>query len=480
MSGRPDGGGVATRRLLVVTSTAVWGYLAAALFYGQRIAGLRVSGAALLCLVAVGGATSSVQARRLSEGRRGDFLALCLSLLVGLLAIDTAYTVWINSETDRRSAQADERLNDPHVWHGELFPRSYYPSDRAFTVYKPNVRIEGLTYGEFYEPRMLESPTLVRDALRLRPLVYTIDANGLRNRVPIRQTKLWALGDSFVMGYSTTEGLTWTDRFGELTGQAIYDIGVSGTGPGLQVQLLEHLLRTGTDAAGTDAAKPERLLWMLFEGNDLENSYDERRSLPPTTTGFRKLLDDTFIGDLLSLPSTIHERSVIGRLLEGELHVTPARAASREDAYHIDGVPLATPVYQSARWGYCMFNPADIEAATKGEDYVLSHPNRPRLDRSFERMKALSEEFGFRVTVIVAPSAPRVYGRDFPDMPQPTGVPHFIRYVQGLAERSGFETIDLLGALSSKDWGGMLYYCDDHHWNERGNEVVARILAKQF
>jgi len=464
-----------TRRLLLIASTAVWGYLVAVLFYGRQIGGLRVNGAVVLCLVAVGGATLAALSRPLSERRQGDFLALCLSLFVGLVGIDTAYTIWINSQTDRRSAQADERLNDSHVWHGELFPRSYYPSDRAFTLYKPSVRVEGLTFGEFYEPRMLKSPTLVRDALRLRPLVYTIDANGLRNRVSIRQSKLWALGDSYAMGYSTTEGLTWTDRFEELTGQSIYDVGVSGTGPGLQVQVIEHLLRKGTDAA-----RPERLLWMVFEGNDLENSYAERRSLPPARAGVRALLDDTFIGDLLSLPSTIHERSLIGRLLEGELQLRPTRAASGEDAYQIDGVPLATPVYQSARWGYCMFNPVHIEAATKGEDYVLSHPNRPRLDRSFERMKALSKEFGFRVTVMVAPSAPRVHARDFPHMPQPTTVPHFIRYVEGLAERSGFETLDLLGALSSKDWGGLMYYCDDHHWNERGNDVVARILAKQF
>jgi hypothetical protein len=217
---------------------------------------------------------------------------------------------------------------------------------------------------------------------------------------------------------------------------------------------------------------------MLFEGNDLENSYAEHRSLPPTRTGFRALVDDTFIGDLLSLPSTIRERSVIGRLLDGELRLT--RPASGGNPYQIDGVSLATPVYRSERWGYCMFNPADIEVATKGEDYVLSHPNRPRLARAFQQMKALSEEFGFRVTVMVAPSAPRVHGRDFHQMPQPTTVPYFIRYVEGLAERSGFETFDLLGPLVSRDWGGMLYYCDDHHWNERGNEAVARILAKHF
>lgn len=457
-----------------MVSTAVWGYLVAVLFYNSRIAGLRVSGSILLFLVAGGAIAFSALARRLSERRRGDLLALCLSLLVGLLGLDTAYAVWMNLDTDRRPAQADERLNDSHVWHGELFPRSYYPSDRAFTLYKPNVRVEALTYGEFYERRMLESPTLVRDALRLRRLAYTIDANGLRNRVPIQQSKIWALGDSYAMGYSTTEGLTWTDRFAELTGQPIYDVGVSGTGPGLQVQILEHLLRKEKGAA-----RPERLLWMVFEGNDLENSYAERRSLPPAGTGLRSLLDDTVVGDLLSLPSTIHERSVIGRLLEGEVRFTPPRTASRE-AYQIDGVPLASPVYHSDRWGYCLFNPVHIEVATKGEDYVLSHPNRPRLDRSFMRMKALSEEFGFRVTVLVAPSAPRVLGRDFPQMPQPTAEPYFIRYVESLAGRSGFETFDLLGALNSQDWGGILYYCDDHHWNERGNDVVARLLATQF
>jgi hypothetical protein len=168
---------------------------------------------------------------------------------------------------------------------------------------------------------------------------------------------------------------------------------------------------------------------------------------------------------------------VLGRLLDGEFRVAPRRAASKGNAYQIDGVPLATPVYHSERWGYCMFNPVHIEAATKGEDYVVSHPNRPRLDLAFERMKSLGQEFGFRVTVMVAPSAPRVNARYFPEMPQPTPVPYFIRYVEGLTKRVGFDWIDLLGPLSADQSGEMLYYCDDHHWNEHGNDVVARILA---
>jgi hypothetical protein len=464
-----------TRWLLAAVSTAVWGYLVAVLLSGDGIAGIRASGAVVLFIAAAGGVTLSVLVRKVSEERRRDLLAAGLSLLFALLVIDTAYTIWINSQTTRRSQQADERLNDPHMWHGELFPKSYYPSERAFTLYKPHARVEGLVYGEYYEPRMLESPTLVRNALQLKPLVYTIDANGLRNRASIGQSRLWALGDSYAMGYSTTEGLTWTDRLGELTGQSIYNLGVSATGPGLQLQLLEYLLRRGKDAA-----RPERLLWMVFEGNDLENSFSERRLVPPAGNGPRALFADTFVGDLLSLSSTIRRRSALGRLLGSELRLQLHRGTSQENPYEIDGVPLATPVYRSERWGHCMFNPDDIERATKGEDYVRSHPNRPLLDRTFERMKSLGDEFGFRVTVMVAPSAPRMYGAHFPQMPQPTAVPHFIRYVEGLARRTGFETVDLLGALSADDSGQMLYYCDDHHWNERGNDVVARILAARF
>jgi hypothetical protein len=463
------------RWLLAVVSTAVWGYLVAVLFSGRQIAGVRGSGAVILGVVCLGGGAISVLARRLSDRRQRDLLTSCLSLLFALLFIDTAYTIRINSQAKRRSEQADDRLNDPHVWYGELLPRSYYPSDQAFTLYKPNVRVEGLVYGEYYERRMLASPTLVRDALQLRQLVYTIDANGLRNRVPVSESRLWALGDSYAMGYSTTEGLTWTDRLAELTGQSIYNLGVSATGPALQLQVLEHLLRKEKDAA-----RPDRLLWMLFEGNDLENSYDERRLLPSATKGFRALLAGTFVDDLLSLPSTVRGRSAIGHLFERELRAARPLASSRGDPYQIDSVPLATPVYPSERWGYCMFNPDDVERATRGEDYVQSHPNRPLLDRTFERMRSLADEFGFRVTVMVAPSTPRVHGRDFPLMPQPTEVPHFIRYVEGLARRTGFETIDLLGALSADNSGEMLYYCDDHHWNERGNDVVARILAAQL
>ena len=39
-----------------------------------------------------------------------------------------------------------------------------------------------------------------------------------------------------------------------------------------------------------------------------------------------------------------------------------------------------------------------------------------------------------------------------------------------------FGVVNLLTLLQPYAGSEMLYYRDDHHWNERGNEVVARLL----
>ena len=103
---------VATRWLLAAASTALWGYLVSVLFAGSRVAGVSFSAAAVYGLVAVGAVALSVLSGRLSESRRRDVLALCLSLLIGFVGVDTAYSVWVNSQNNRRTAEADQRLDD--------------------------------------------------------------------------------------------------------------------------------------------------------------------------------------------------------------------------------------------------------------------------------------------------------------------------------------------------------------------------------
>ena len=318
---------------------------------------------------------------------------------------------------------------------------------------------------------MLDSPLLVEEVLEPRPITYTIDRYGLRNTQSPESSRIFVLGDSFALGWATDESATWTTMLGEALGEPIYNLGVSATGPGPQLQLLEHFLSTNPDEA-----RPRHLLWMIYEGNDLENSYAERRSAAPRAPGgLRGLVRGTLLEAFFRAPDVIKQESVLARLLGGALTLRRAAPDPTRDPYVIDGVRLATPLYHSKRWGYRLFNPEDVERASEDAAYVDSHPHRPALERCFERMKELSSRAGFDVTIVIAPTAARVYGADFEGFTPLSAEPHFIRYLESLAATSGFATVDLLDRLAPYADSELLYYRDDHHWNARGNEVVAPV-----
>jgi hypothetical protein len=465
------------RLLATLSISLLCSYLCIVLVYQEPLAGLTVRTRHLVVILLAAYALIFLvfwwldSQDSLSRERALQATILSLSLLVSLLAADSLYAVY--ERTSRAVPPPEvfdrERSTDPRIWIGELYPRSYYPTERNFTLYKPNVRISGRIFGEFYDTRMLASPTLVESVLELREVVYSIDEHGFRNRAPLSESRLFALGDSFVFGYSTAEGDIWTERLAELIGTPVYNLGVSATGPGSQVQLLEFLLRSEAHSF-----RVEHLLWMIFEGNDLENSYATTRShiAAPARVSAR-----LWRATLRPLIQGTKNRSIIAKLMRGDLTLRDWSSGSDGNPYLVDGISLEFPLYHSDRWGYKLFNPIDIDRARKTEAYVLSHPNRRLFDDSFRRMRTLSEEFGFRVTVLLAPSAARMYGPDFQGFPELSAEPHFMRYVEALSRNLGFEVVDMLTLMKPQAEREILYYRDDHHWNERGNEIAALTIA---
>ena len=460
-------------------AVAIWAYLCLALLWGERIAGITFGSLLTLLLLVAGSAallmTPRLLRRVLSPARMFEAGIAGVIALGGILVIDVVYTMVLNGQRARALAVigVDQRDGDRHVWHGELFPRLYYPTEKNFFLYKPDVRLSATTYGEYYQPSMLASPTLRDSVLEPRRVSYSIGPHGLREVKPLAGTRLFALGDSFVFGYATDEGKTWVDLLGAALGEPVYNLGVSSTGPKQQLMLLEHLLATNGDSM-----RVGRLLWMIFEGNDLENSYDEMRdrSAAPSAS-LRTRSEGTLLGALLSVPGLLRDQSVLRRLLRGELRLS-AQGPDRSfgGRRELDGAHFVTPLFHSRRWGYRLFNSDDTERATKPREYVLEHPHRPLLDQTFAEMKALSERLGFRVTVVVAPSDARVYGPAFDGMPALSAQPHFIDYVVELSQRTGFDVVNLLPLLRPFADRELLYYRDDHHWNARGNAIVAQLL----
>ena len=79
--------------------------------------------------------------------------------------------------------------------------------------------------------------------------------------------------------------------------------------------------------------------------------------------------------------------------------------------------------------------------------YVLSHPNRPKLNQVFGQMGELARNSGFDVTVILAPTADRLQGKYFSDFPELTERPYFLDYVADLARKEKFKIINLYDTL---------------------------------
>jgi hypothetical protein len=127
-----------------------------------------------------------------------------------------------------------------------------------------------------------------------------------------------------------------------------------------------------------------------------------------------------------------------------------------------------------------LFLPEYIEAAERTDAEVLAHPGLGRLEETFAHMARLREEFGFRVTVAIAPSAIRLHGGQFAEAPAISDEPYFIKHAARLAAEAGFDVVDLLPLMRPAADSALLYWRDDSHWNVRGHAVVAAILAERL
>jgi hypothetical protein len=460
---------------------ALWAYTCALIPFSWIFKGSSLGSVGALavfcagCIVIRSAPRTGVVRRWVSTTRMLELGVASLVLVLMLLAGDLAFAVrdnWARSKSARLFA-SDARNHDSTVWHGELYPRIYFPAGESFSLYKPNVRVTGETYGERYVAAMRASRTMVDSVLERRHLSYFIGPDGLRELEPLSQSGIFALGDSFVFGFATDEGKIWPDLLGSALREPVYNLGVSATGPKPQLDLLKYMLRTHRDSM-----RIRQLLWMIFEGNDLENSYADTPPIDRSAAGVSALLHGTVIEPFLSIPERVRNQSVVGRLIRGELTLS---SRSRSYGQHqIDGVDLPIPLFHSKQFGYRLFVPADIDAATQPREYVLNHPNRPLLDGTFREMRELSQRLGFTVTVIIAPSDARLYGAAFDGFPPLSTEPHFINYVASVSREMGFSVVNLLPLLQPFAKDELLYYRDDHHWNVRGNAVVAQLIASEL
>lgn len=464
-------------------------YLLAVLAYGRTVLGIEIRWGGFVFLVLVGVGASGLVLRRLAERKlitEDHLKAACLaslSTLMPILALDAGYGLYRNSITGLFTGEkfdVEKRLSDPVPEFNSFFPAIYYPTERNFFIYRPNIAMSGESYGMMYFPTLQKFKNLANAILELRPVDYTIGKDGFRDTGILENARILALGDSFAFGATTVQHKAWVELLGRRIEAPVYNLGVNGFSPAQEVMLLEYLFQT----KGT-GFKPEHVLWMIFEANDLEDSYEtqRRRANPaPAWSG-------TFLELAVLLPSKLREGSVIDRAITGRLavayHPQPATVGDTDAVMREVGdvsrqLKSRLPVYRSTRHGYKLFDPNYAKRVSMPESYVLHHPHRALLDHAFVSMKALSWKHNFRVTVVLAPSEARLYADSFEGFPPVSDRPHFLNYVNRLSQTQGFGVVDLSSLMQPHAKQSLFYWRDDIHWNEAGNEIVAKILAREL
>lgn len=408
-------------------------------WYGASVGSVTIGAAALLALegpparfalpvVALGVVLAALAARPTWRRRATRWAALAATTCVGAVGADVALRVALS-----RSMYDRPLLNFSQKW----------PRDPALTRVLPDVKDVRTTRGDL--TGMLGDLR----AAEPRTVRFASDAHGFRNdHLPDRPLDVVMLGDSFGMGEGTTQDDTWTAHLGR-AGLEVYNLSFPGS-PGT------HVLNLAWEAPRLPLREGTVLVWALFSGNDLWETYP-RRATPA---------DPSLLARVSTVVSSYRTRSPL-RLL---LLERPSPRAQEVVVVKRGGEPVL------------FFGPYAQRAALTASHLQLE-PRFPLLVESFGLMRRQAAAAGVRVLVVVVPSKEEVHAELLGRSGQaPTG---FASTVRTLAGSVGFEVLDLHPALLAEarargERGRLLYWRDDTHWNEDGHELAARTLLSRL
>jgi lysophospholipase L1-like esterase len=272
------------------------------------------------------------------------------------------------------------------------------------------------------------------------------DQNGFRNEVDLKRADVVVIGDSFVEGLTVpTEQLT-TSVLARLSGQVVANLGQSAYGP---LEEMVVLKRYGLPL------RPRTVVWMFFEGNDLQDVTAYRQAMRNPPNFWRAFVARSFTR------SAVHEVHY--------LVSPPARLIGTKRS-----AVLQMPNGEEAMV-YFIYSPKPItnENLTALDDTVRTLANAHQL---------LAAQ-GARLVFVFIPSKFRVF-HPFCRFDEESEVRSWTpndmserleKALESISTDIGYLdlTPSLVDAMKS---GALPYYPDDEHWSPEGHKVAAEAI----
>jgi len=273
------------------------------------------------------------------------------------------------------------------------------------------------------------------------------DRNGFRNDVDLNRADIIVIGDSFVEGMTVPAPQLMTSLLAQLQGKVVANLGQMDYGP---IQELVVLKRYGLPL------RPHTVVWMFYEGNDLQDvaDYDHSIRNPPTfwSAFFQRSFTRNAVGQVKRL-----------------LFKAPAKPSGLAHS----GIFQASDGKKLNLYFYRLSGPL-----TK-EDVGALDETTGIIAEAFKLCVAQ----GSRLLVVFVPDGFRVFRQfcQFPEESQcrkwvPNDLPDRLRSAVGsVSGEIGYLdlTPNLVNALKK---GAVSYRADDPHWSADGHRIAAEAI----
>ena len=275
------------------------------------------------------------------------------------------------------------------------------------------------------------------------------DGRGYRNARTLDHATIAVIGDSFVEAAFVATDDLFTTRLESALTEPVVNLGVGGYGPQQELVVLER------DAL---PLAPRLVLWFFFEGNDLN---DARR--------FDHDASDSAGSELAfeTRSCVANAAATIARLLAPPLRADTNEARRSCGMHAADAAGRGTKVYF----------PYPAHPMNSPDERALAS-----VERTLARADAACTAGTARLVVVFVPEKYRVY-HDLCRFPADSHVhgwklSDLPARLSAWAGRKGVEFLDLTPPLRAAAAGTrQVYFADDGHWNARGHDVVAAVLA---
>jgi hypothetical protein len=302
---------------------------------------------------------------------------------------------------------------------------------------------------------------MLGDATKDRKILFVTDELGFRNlrdyKTDYFDTIL--LGDSFGFCAISDQKKLLSERLND-AGYAVYNLSAEGIGLWVEFVALRYEISFNLKMKGK-----QRIIWLLFEGNDLEGRFYKESDPKKLINNKTKEISVTI--------ENYYKRSVLRAIFKSLFR--DKRQKSKV---------LKRPFFNEEMLFY---EPYVNDVLDLTLEDIYGHENYEAIKSLVESMRDFANEHDFEVLCVVVPMKARVYewvlnGKSpwSSDLSQSA----FSKFIQGLCAHNKIAFTDLTPEfiIQSKELYGdrqkAIYWLDDTHWNDEGQEIAACIIDK--